>query len=201
MLRLFALLFVSLFVFSAPAFALPGELDAVEQHCGQPLRESQEVSVVTDQAQQTLYYPNDVALHFQPMDEGWSFTTGWHGNLPISREELEQRLPCFRNAMLQVAAANPAVRDADPGILNDTVVEIPFYNQSTFGIPHFWLIIALAFFVVVVALIPNARKRRLAQRDAANAELLAARKFFRKPEIAKAIPPMHPKHIEPDMYK
>lgn len=200
-LRLSALLLVSLFVVPAPAFALAGELDAVEQHCGTPLRESQEVSVVTDQAQRTLYYPNDVALHFQPMDEGWSFTTGWRGGLPISREALEQSLPCFRDAMLQVAAANPAIQAADPGILNDTVVDIPFYNQSTFGIPHFWLIVALAFFIVVAALIPKARKRRLARREAATAEVLAARKSFRKPEIAKAIPPVYPKHTEPDMYK
>ena len=181
--------------FSVPAFALPGELVAVERHCGNPSGESKEISQVTNTMQRTLIY-NDLLLHFQPQEGGWSFTTGWHGHFPITRNELENRLPCFRDAMNEVANSAPknALIAADPAIAQQTGTPI---SADAFGIPHFWLIIILVATLIVFILVPSAAARRR-KKAAQEAEI---ERNFRKPDLEAAVPIPPNKHIDPDLYQ
>ena len=66
-------------------------------------------------------------------------------------------MPCFADAMAASAQERPAVTGIDPTIQSQT--ELPPANTGTFGIPHLWLILALAVVVVVLAFMPDARRR------------------------------------------
>jgi len=136
------------------AFALPGEAAAVIQHCGPPTGENQATSQVTGLMQRDLTYSN-VTLHFEPMEGGWSFTSAWSGHLPISRTELEARMPCFRDALQEVAAA-PALA-IDPTTAGQGLT--PGASSSTFGISFLWLIAGLAIILVLFVAMPSKRRR------------------------------------------
>jgi len=169
----------------ATAFASPGELDAVVRHCGPPGAESTETSQVNNQLQRTLIYNKVLLLHFKPVAGGWSFTTAWNNHLPMTRNELEARLPCFRNAMQEAgAAAAPAI---DPTIASQTASQT--VNDTTFGIPHFALLVLLVITLLVLLLLPSARQRQLARRQARK----PVEHVYRKPNmdeyIASAPPP------------
>jgi hypothetical protein len=189
-------LFLTLAALTAtlPALALPGELTAVERHCGNPQAESRETSQVTNHLQRTLIY-NDLLLHFEPMEQGWSFTTAWHGHFPMTRGELESKLPCFRDAMNEVAANAPAntLVPADPAIAQQTAGQ-PI--DSSFGIPHLWLIAILVVTLILFIFIPSARQRKLRAAAATNAE---AERVYRQPDVENAVAPPPAKHIDPDL--
>ena len=182
------LLFLALFGSSVAAFAVPGELAAVERRCGPPSAESKGISEVTNQLERTLIYYDSVYLHFQPVAGGWSFTTAWNGHLPMTRREVESRMPCFRVAMQDAASGAPVAADIDPTIASQTINR-PATNTS-FGIPHLWLIVALVVTLLVFLIWPSARQRRL-QREAKK----PVDKIYRKPnldEYSSAAPPVEP---------
>lgn len=155
MRRLRVALGLCLLLVALPAFALPGEDEAVVRHCGKPASERRDLSPVTNQIQRDLFY-GDIVLHFQAVEGGWSFTTAWVKHLPMTRTALEQRLPCFRDAMQEVASApRPAL---DPTIEAQTYVK-PI-DGTTFGIPHFWLIIILGVILVLAVAVPSARRKK-----------------------------------------
>jgi hypothetical protein len=135
------------------AFALPGEATAVIAHCGQPTADSQGYSPVTGLAQRDLIYSGTI-LHFEPMENGWSFTTAWKGHLPVSRKKLETEMPCFRDA-IQDVSAHPA-QIADPTITADKTVQQPGIH---FGTGFLWLIFFLAVILVIFVALPSTRRR------------------------------------------
>lgn len=196
-LRLPLLLLVSL-----PAYALPGDLDAVEQHCGQPRAESQEISQVTNQPQRTLFYPNDVVLHFSAILGGWTFTSGWHGNLPLSRDDLRRRLPCFRNAMDQVFAQETAADSSiDPTIAAEFAPHNEVASAATYGIPHFWLILLLCALMFIGLMLPDPRTRAHGGRqgDAILRLHITTAQPQRKPKLFGVLFRLPRRHIEPDL--
>ena len=143
---------------ASTAYGLPGEAAAVIRHCGKPTSESVGVNNATDQQQRDLTY-NDLILHFAPEEGGWSFTSAWQGHLPATRGELEKSLPCFREAMREVAAAPaPAI---DPTIASQSATPSEA-APWTFGIPHFWFIVGLVVLLIVVGFLLPRRRRRLA---------------------------------------
>jgi hypothetical protein len=162
---------------SAFAFAAPGELTAVERHCGPPGAESKETSPVTNQLQRTLIYNNALYLHFEPVAGGWTFTTAWNGHLPMTRGELEKRLPCFRNAMAD-AANDAATKAINPTIAAQTASQPA--NDAAFGIPHLWLIVALVITLLIFLILPSARQRRL-NREARK----PVERVYRKPDMVE----------------
>jgi hypothetical protein len=173
------LLALTLLGSSTSAFAVAGELTAVEHHCGPPSAESKETSEVTNQLERTLIYNyngNSLYLHFRPVAGGWSFTTAWNGHLPMSRQELENRLPCFRNAMQEAAAAAPATTTVDPTISGQSLSHA--VTDNTFGIPHFALIVLLVITLLVLLLLPSARQRQLARQARKPVEHV-----YRKPNL------------------
>ena len=162
---------------SIPAFAAPGELDAVIQRCGQPGAESKETSQASDQLERTLIYNNGkTLLHFQPVAGGWVFTTAWNGHLPMTRNEIEKRMPCFRQAMEDAAKAAPNAAPVDPSIANQRVQTVN--NDATFGIPHFALIVFLVVTIIVFLLLPSARQRQLERQKSKPVEHV-----YRKPNL------------------
>jgi hypothetical protein len=169
---------------SSYAFAAPGDLTAVERHCGPPGAESKETSQVTNQLERTLIYNNTLYLHFQPVTRGWSFTTAWNGHLPMTRNELEGRLPCFQNAMKEAENAAKGISAVDPTIARQTA---PLATEGTFGIPLLWLIVALVITLLIFIALPSSRQRHAARR---------ARKplkhIYRKPNLDEYIPPSDP---------
>jgi len=174
------------------AFAAPGELEAVVRHCGPPGAESKETSPVNGQLERTLIYRNVLLLHFQPVTGGWTFTTAWNNHLPMSRQELENRLPCFRNAMQEAATTpNAAI---DPTIAGQTASQSS--NDATFGIPHFALIVFLVVTLLVFILLPSARQRKLAHEAKKPIE-----RVYRKPDLEEytpSTPPPAPLNRDPD---
>jgi hypothetical protein len=193
----------SLLLAASPAFALPGDLDAVEQHCGQPRAESQEISQVTNQPERTLFYPNDVVLHFEAVLGGWTFTSGWHGNLPLSREDLQKRLPCFRNAMAQLSAQETASQPAiDPTIAAELSAHNEVAGSAPYGIPHFWLILLLCVLFFIGLLLPDPRSRAHGGRQGdAIAQLhVVTAQPQRKPRLLGVLFRLPRRHIEPDLY-
>jgi len=138
------------------AFALPGEAKAVIAHCGQPTTQLQGVSPVTGLSQRDLTYSGTI-LHFEPMEDGWSFTTAWKGHLPVSRAKLETEMPCFRDAMQEVAAHPAPI--PDPTITADRTAQPVGIH---FGSRFLWIIFSLAVVMVIFLSIPS-RRRRMAQ--------------------------------------
>jgi len=136
------------------AFALPGEARSVIIHCGQPTSDQEDISPVTGLTQRNLTY-NNIILHFQPMQNGWSFTTAWRGHLPLTRNETEAAMPCFRDAVTQVAAAPQPV--IDPTIAAD---EATLPLGIHFGPAFLWLLLALGIILVIFLAIPRNRQRR-----------------------------------------
>ena len=165
---------LSIFAFALTpitASALPGEADAVVAHCGQPTGENQATSAVTGLMQRDLTY-NGTTLHFEPMGGGWSFTTAWHGHLPMSRTALEARMPCFRDAMQQVAAAPKQA--VDPTIAIQSTV--PQVSTTTFGISFLWVIAGLGFVLLLFVALPSTRRRRMKR-------LSLEERPFRRPKV------------------
>jgi hypothetical protein len=154
------------------AFALPGEANAVLQHCGQPSAQDQQLSPVTGQMQRSFTY-NDVVLRFEPAEGGWSFTNAWNGHRPLSRSALEARMPCFRDAVQQIAAAPAPV--IDPTIAAQTTLPTP--PATAFGIPFLWIIFGLAAVLAISMALPSTR-RRFVRRG-------TSQRFFRKPSLAR----------------
>jgi len=166
---------------SIPAFALPGDAAAVMQHCGAPKSEEQMTSPVTNRLERNLYYADDVILHFQPSENGWSFTSAWDKHFPMTREMLEARMPCFRNAMKE--AESQPLPYIDPSIAQQTTMQP--VDPSTFGIANFWLIAGL---IVILALffilVPAARRRNNGDRT----EGILRKRFLRKPKLVNQKP-------------
>lgn len=167
-MRRIAALF-ALFILASPAFALPGDYDAVVQSCGKPLAESRETSPVNGEPQRSITYPNDIILRFQPEPPGWGFTAAWHGSHPAMRSSIEGLLPCFRTAMQQSQAQSGVTPTA-----NTPTQTWQSINATAFGVPHFWLIliVGVAVFLVLI-IIPGAKQRRLAQIERENAKAIA----------------------------
>ena len=169
---------VLLCVGSVSAFALPGELDAVVRHCGEPLQRSAETSQVTGKPQRDLIYKN-VTLHFEPEEGGWSFTTAWKGHFPVTRGILESEVPCFKTAMDEIAAAPRQA--VDPTIADQTVGTAPMVT-STWGIPHVWsAVLCVVLLVLVIALFPRRN------RGGREVVLPVADRPFRKPTLRSRI--------------
>ena len=148
---------LAILVLSAlPAAALPGELDAVIRRCGTPHAQNYTTSQVTGRPQRDLIYSDSLLLHFEPEEGGWSFTTAWSGHFPVTRSSLETRLPCFRDALAEVAA-KPAVT-IDPTIATQTNSPAPV-SQTNFGIDHLWLIAVLVVITGVLLLIPRRARK------------------------------------------
>jgi len=166
------------------AFALPGEAKAVIKHCGQPTGENQATSQVTGLMQRDLTYTN-VTLHFEPSEGGWSFTTAWSGHRPLTRSELESRMPCFRDALQEVAAAPQLV--IDPTTAGQG--QAPGTSSSTFGVSFLWLIAGLAVILLVFVAIPSKRRR-------AKRKLTMEERPYRRP-IVIGIPFLHRKRPLP----
>jgi len=135
------------------AFALPGEAGSVIVHCGRPASDQEDISPVTGLTQRNLTY-NNIILHFQPMQNGWSFTTAWRGHLPLTRNETEAAMPCFRDAVTQVATAPRSV--IDPTIAAD---EATLPRGIHFGPAFLWLLLALGIILVIFLAMPRTRRR------------------------------------------
>ena len=170
------LLSLILLASSVPAFAAPGELDAVIKRCGIPGGESKEISQVTNQLERTLIYNGNSYLHFEPVAGGWAFTSAWNGHLPMSRKEVENRMPCFHQAMQDAANAAPNASGIDPAIAQQSIN--PTANDATFGIPHFALIVFLVITLIVFLLLPSARQRQVAHEQAKPIE-----RVYRQPNL------------------
>ena len=177
---------VLLFAAAAPAYAAPGELNAVIAHCGVPHAQNYTTSQVTGKPQRDLIY-NEVTLHFEPEEGGWSFTTAWEGHFPVVRNTLETRLPCFKAALDQAdAAALPAV---DPTIAAQTTTATDF-SQTSFGIPHLWLILGL---IIVTSLILFLLPRR---RRPVDVERVPDQRRYRKPLLRGRLARRTPRNPE-----
>jgi len=179
------LLLITLPASSVSAFATPGELDAVVRHCGPPGAESKETSPVNGQLQRTLIYNKVLYLHFEPVAGGWGFTTAWNNHLPMTRNEVEGRLPCFRDAMKDAASTATTM---DPTIAVQSAPDSS--NEGAFGIPHFGLIVFLVITLLVFIVVPSARQRRLARQNRKPVEHI-----YRKPNLDEHIdlpPPPRP---------
>lgn len=168
------------------AYGLPGEADAVIQHCGTPTAEHQGMSSVTNQMERDLYY-NKLILHFEPAGGGWEFRSAWSNHLPVSRNGLEQRMPCFREALTQVASApKPAI---DPTIAQQT--SLAPTQGSSFGVPFLWLIFGLAVVLAVFVAIPARRRKvrglAMEERPFRRPRVVGFR-FRRRPAVPKVIP-------------
>jgi len=153
------------------------------RHCGPPGAESKETSQVDGQLRRTLIYNKVLLLHFEPVAGGWAFTTAWNNHLPMTRNELEGRLPCFHSAMQEAAASAPAT--IDPTIASQTPQQVS--NDTTFGIPHFALIVLLFITLLVFILLPSARQRKLA-REAKK----PIKRIYRTPNLDEHVDPPPP---------
>ena len=180
------LVLLTLLAGSVSAFAATSELDAVVRHCGPPGAESNENSPINGQLQRTLIYRGVLYLHFEPAPGGWGFTTAWNNHLPMTRAELEHRLPCFNNAMQD---ADSTASSVDPTIASQTAVNAT--NDATFGIPHFGLIVFLTVTLLVFLILPSARQRQLEREKSKPVEHI-----YRKPNMDEYIlPPPRPAPI------
>jgi hypothetical protein len=178
---------------SASAFAAPGELNSVVLHCGPPGAESRETSQITGEQQRTLIYDNSLYLHFQPVATGWSFTTAWKGHLPMTRGEIENHMPCFRQAMQEAAAAVPVEPGIDPALAAQSVP--PRNNNNSFGVPHLPLIVFLIITLLVFLIVPSARARRLARQQTKPVEHI-----YRKPNLEEYVSPtLPPRPLDRDL--
>jgi len=173
-----------------PQYGSPGEMDAVIRLCGNPRGISKGISPVTNTLQRNLMYSDTLILHFQPVKGGWGFTTGWDGHLPVTRQQLEARMPCFRQAMTEAAAAPAPKSNVDPTIADQTAA--PAFNNANFGIPHLYLILVLVGIVLLFVLIPTAKQRR-------RRRLELEERNYRKPDVHPNKPSQ--KHIDPDLYQ
>ena len=194
LLALLALSFLSMPVLAQQQpqgeYGSPGEMDAVMRLCGNPKGISKGISPVTNTLQRNLIYSETLILHFQPIKGGWGFTTGWDGHVPVTRDQLIARMPCFRQAMAAAAAAPAAKPATDPTIADQTST-VPF-NNANFGIPHLYLILILAGVVLLCVLIPTAKQRKRKKAELENRNI-------RKPDVGEHIPPR--KHLDPDLYQ
>ena len=153
----FAALLMSTLAF--PLLAETGDAAAVIQYCGTPTSEHQGISDVTSKMQRDLAY-GGLILHFVPAEDGWSFQSGWYDHLPLTEKMTEARLACFQRAMAASRAEQPGGSSAseDPTIRQQVIP--PAGNESTFGVPHLWLIIALVVLVIIFFLLPRAKRQQ-----------------------------------------
>ena len=167
------------------ASAESGEAAAVLQYCGAPSSEHQGISQVTNKMERDLIY-GDIILHFQPAEDGWQFLSGWRDHLPLTQRMTEDRMPCFREAMVAAKTEQPsqAPVSVDPTIRQQTTV--PAEDTNTFGIPHLRMIILLAIIVAVLLFLPGGRRR------ASRQPRIESMRYQRKPSLTD-----HPSRSKP----
>ena len=150
--RLFAALAVAFACL--PAFASAADDSAIVRHCGSPLSTNKALSPVTNQYTEDFFYPDDVVLHFLPMDGGWQLTSGWMRHLPVTRDGVAKRMPCVQEALDEVEhSPRPQI---DPTISTQT---ISAESRRGFGIPFLCLIFALGITLAIYAIVPTPRKK------------------------------------------
>jgi hypothetical protein len=142
-------------ILPSTAFALPGEASAVLAHCGSPASDYQSTSQVTEQVERNLTYGN-VILHFERSGGGWSYLSAWDGHTPISKQHVSSLMPCFSDALEEVAA-NPATV-ADPTLAADQATPTPGIK---FNRAFLILIFVLAAILIVTVALPATRRRRV----------------------------------------
>ena len=144
---------ILLAAFALPAFASPTDDESVIRHCGHPLSDQRGNSQVTGEYQRNLFYPNDVIIHFAPVDGGWTLTGAWLKHVAVTREGLASNLSCVRVALEEAAKAPKP--EIDPTIAQQTTQ--PRTSSNMFGIPFLWLILALIVAVLIFAVLPSRR--------------------------------------------
>ncbi len=125
------------------------EAAAVERHCGQPQAEHEGMSQVTNRLQRDLRY-GDATLHFVPDGQGWTFTTAWRGHLPVMRSNLEESMPCFGDAVKEVAVRPVALED--PTIAQQVTPAVRLVNAD---IARMVVIVLLVIMVLGLAFWPR----------------------------------------------
>jgi hypothetical protein len=153
------------------AYGLPGEAAAVIQRCGTPDSENKAVSEVTNVMERDLTY-GKIIMHFEPAEGGWTFRSAWDNHIPVTRNGLEARMPCFKEAMASVAAAPQ--QSVDPTIAEQS--KVPAVPASGFGVPFLSLIAALAFVLILFVVAPTRRKL-------ANREMDPNKRPYRRPLV------------------
>lgn len=168
----------ALFISALPALAASGDLAAVERYCGTPTGEHQDVSPATSKMERDLLY-GSITLHFLPVENGWTFLSGWYGHLPLTQKSAGEHMPCFAQAMASVNADTPAEKPAyeDPAIREQTAPQSA--DTRDFGIPHLRLILVLSLVVCLCFFLP-ARRRQVPR--SAVAEPL---RYQRKPLLGR----------------
>ena len=173
-------------IFALPAVAETGDAAAVIQYCGAPVSEHQGVSPVTNQMQRDLNY-GSVILHFVPSPNGWTFLSGWHDHLPLTRSMVESRMPCVQEALSFAASQQPPDPsvNVDPSIRAQT--EAQEVDRSTFGVPHLRLILILAALVFLSYVFLPGKRRSASRRIAVESMRQRRRPFLdrvlgRKPD-------------------
>jgi hypothetical protein len=163
----------------APAFASPGDMAGVLAHCGAPDADISSTSEVNSLPERSLTY-GGVRLNFQQLQGdvagGWSFTTAWAGHFPLTKGDVSQRMPCFRDGIEEAQIRNQNVlTHADPGIVDQSAAQTQ--PHGAFGIAHWWLIIFLIGVLAIFA-VALPRHRRMVK----GPEL--ADRPFRRPRLA-----------------
>lgn len=150
-----AIVLITASLFAAPLPASGSSVDdvAVLRHCGAPVSEDRHQSPVTNEFMRDMYYPNDVVIHFLPIDGGWQLASAWMKHIPVTRDGLANRMPCVRDALAEAALAPKP--EIDSTIAAQTVQQ---ESRRGFGIPFLWLIFFLVLTLLVYAVIPTPRK-------------------------------------------
>ena len=146
--------FLVLALGAANAVASPVDDAAVIRHCGAPLSQDKHRSPATNAFTEDFFYPDDVVIHFLPLDGGWELGSAWMRHIPVTRDGLADRMPCVKDALAEAALAPRPLED--PTIAAQT---IQTESRRGFGIPFLWLIFFLVLTLLVFVLIPTPRKR------------------------------------------
>ena len=149
-----ASVWMGLVLCSSGAFASATDDTAVIRHCGAPLSQDRHRSPATNEFTEDFFYPDDVVIHFLPVDGGWQLSSAWMRHIPVTRDGVADRMPCVKDALAEAALA-PRSQE-DPTIATQTI-----QNESRrgFGIPFLWLIFFLILTLLVFIVIPTPRKR------------------------------------------
>lgn len=147
--------FFALLAASVPvAFGAAADDTAVIHYCGAPLSTNKALSPATNEFTEDFFYPDDVVLHFLPMNGGWQLTSGWMRHIPVTRDGVAKRMPCVQEALSEVEhSPRPEI---DPTIASQTVSR---EARRGFGIPFLWLIFALGITLAIYAVVPTPRKK------------------------------------------
>ena len=136
-----------------PVIASSTDDVSVIRHCGAPISEARHQSPVTNEFMRDLYYPNDVVIHFLPVDGGWQLTSAWMKHIPVTREGVANRMPCVRDALAEAALVPKP--EIDSTIAAQTVQT---ESRRGFGIPFLWLIFFLILTLLIYTVYPTPRK-------------------------------------------